>query len=51
MVFSPLKTFLGGIKMMVEKKRENEVGEKPLIARAWQEGGVECLPKSHRTLV
>ncbi len=37
--------------MMVEKKRENEVGEKPLIARAWQEGQGEYFPKSHRTLV
>jgi hypothetical protein len=51
MVFSLLKTFLGGIKMMIEKKRDNEVREKPLIARAWQEGQGEYFPKSHRTLI
>jgi hypothetical protein len=42
---------LGGIKMMVEKKREDIGTEKPLIARAWQGGVVKYFPKSHRTLV
>lgn len=37
--------------MMVEKKREDIGTEKPLIARAWQEGQGEYFPKSHRTLV
>ena len=31
---------------MVEKKRDNEVREKPLIARAWQEGQEEYFPKA-----
>jgi hypothetical protein len=51
MVFSLLKTSLGGIKEMVVKKRENGVGETLLIARSWQEGQGEYFPKSHRTLV
>jgi len=36
---------------MVEKKTDNELGEKPLIARAWQWGQGEYFPKGHRTLL
>jgi hypothetical protein len=42
---------LGGRKKVVEEKTDNEVGEKALIARAWQEGQREYFPKSHRTLL
>jgi hypothetical protein len=51
MVFSPLKTFFGGIKMMVEKKREDIGTENPLIASAWQGGQGEYFPKSHRRFI